>query len=129
MVLERQLTKMDSTVSGFEKQLTDDGAIPDKPSAIQTSTQEIQVKTLFILSLVECNYVATSNVWITNLDYIPRVMTLDYLSIFFFLLMVKMYLFKFATCVFFQQTMVFVFINPFKVMQLHITSRVLKSYV
>lgn len=77
MVLERQLTKMDSTVSGFEKQLTDDGAIPDKPSAIQTSTQEIQVKTLFILSLVECNYVATSNVWITNLDYIPRVMTLD----------------------------------------------------
>ncbi|KAK7144567.1 hypothetical protein R3I94_010857 [Phoxinus phoxinus] len=42
MVLERQLTKMDSTVSGFEKQLTDDCAIPDKPSAIQTSTQDIQ---------------------------------------------------------------------------------------
>uniref|UniRef100_A0A673I8P2 Envoplakin-like n=1 Tax=Sinocyclocheilus rhinocerous TaxID=307959 RepID=A0A673I8P2_9TELE len=42
MVLERQLRKMDSTVSGFEKQLSDDGAIPDKPSAIQIHTQEIQ---------------------------------------------------------------------------------------
>jgi len=66
MVLERQLTKMDSTVSGFEKQLTDDGAIPDKPSAIQTSTQEIQVKTLSNLSLVECNY---DNVF---LDYLSK---------------------------------------------------------
>lgn len=43
MVLEGQLRKMDSTVSDFEKQLSDDGAIPDKPSAIQTRTQEIQV--------------------------------------------------------------------------------------
>ncbi|XP_056315758.1 envoplakin a [Danio aesculapii] len=42
MVLERQLRQMDNTVSGFEKQLSDDGAIPDKPSAIQTRTQEIQ---------------------------------------------------------------------------------------
>ncbi|KAK2889068.1 hypothetical protein Q8A67_014443 [Cirrhinus molitorella] len=42
MVLERQLQKMDSTISGFEKQLSDDGAIPDKTSAIQTRTQEIQ---------------------------------------------------------------------------------------
>lgn len=43
MVLEGQLRKMDSTVSDFEKQLSDDGAIPDKPSAIQARTQEIQV--------------------------------------------------------------------------------------
>uniref|UniRef100_A0A8C1EQ72 Envoplakin a n=1 Tax=Cyprinus carpio carpio TaxID=630221 RepID=A0A8C1EQ72_CYPCA len=42
MVLERQLRKMDSTVSGFEKQLSDDDAIPDRPSAIQIRTQEIQ---------------------------------------------------------------------------------------
>ncbi|KAK9973164.1 hypothetical protein ABG768_023907 [Culter alburnus] len=42
MVLEGQLRKMDSTVSDFEKQLSDDGAIPDKPSAIQARTQEIQ---------------------------------------------------------------------------------------
>ncbi|XP_016377128.1 envoplakin a [Sinocyclocheilus rhinocerous] len=42
MVLERQLRKMDSTVSGFEKQLSDDGAITDKPSDIQIHTQEIQ---------------------------------------------------------------------------------------
>lgn len=42
MVLERQLRQLDTTVSGFEKQLSDDGAIPDKPSAIQTHTQEIQ---------------------------------------------------------------------------------------
>ncbi|XP_016101240.1 envoplakin a isoform X1 [Sinocyclocheilus grahami] len=42
MVLERQLRKMDSTVSGFEKQLSDDGAITGKPSDIQIHTQEIQ---------------------------------------------------------------------------------------
>ncbi|XP_043097600.1 envoplakin a [Puntigrus tetrazona] len=42
MVLERQLRKMDSTVSGFEKQLSDDGAIPDKSTALQSRTQEIQ---------------------------------------------------------------------------------------
>lgn len=54
MVLERQLRKMDSTVSGFEKQLSDDDAIPDRPSAIQIRTQEIQVKTHFILNLVGC---------------------------------------------------------------------------
>lgn len=60
MVLEGQLRKMDSTVSGFEKQLSDDGAIPDKPSAIQTCTQDIQVRKLFILNLVQCNSVATS---------------------------------------------------------------------
>ncbi len=53
MVLEKQLRKIDSTVSGFEKQLSDDGVIPDKPSAIQIRTQEIQVNTYFILNLVE----------------------------------------------------------------------------
>ncbi|XP_073707638.1 envoplakin a [Garra rufa] len=42
MALERQLRNMDSTISGFEKQLSDDGTIPDKTSAIQTRTQEIQ---------------------------------------------------------------------------------------
>ncbi len=60
MVLERQLRKIDSTVSGFEKQLSDDGVIPDKPSAIQIRTQEIQVNTYFILNLVERILITTS---------------------------------------------------------------------
>lgn len=54
MVLERQLRQLDTTVSGFEKQLSDDGAIPDKPSAIQTHTQEIQVKSISTMKYLCC---------------------------------------------------------------------------
>ncbi|XP_051996354.1 envoplakin a [Xyrauchen texanus] len=42
MDLEKQLRKMDNTVSGFEKQLSNDSAIPDAPSAIQNGVQEVQ---------------------------------------------------------------------------------------
>ncbi|XP_073727004.1 envoplakin a isoform X1 [Misgurnus anguillicaudatus] len=42
MVLEKQLKKMDSNVTGYEKKLSNDSAIPDVPSAIQTRAQELQ---------------------------------------------------------------------------------------
>lgn len=42
MVLERQIKNMDNTVTGFEKKLSEDSAIPDIPSAFQTRTQETQ---------------------------------------------------------------------------------------
>lgn len=45
MDLERQLKNMDSTVTGFEKKLSNDSAIPDTSSAIQTRAQETQVTT------------------------------------------------------------------------------------
>lgn len=45
MTLERQLKNMDSTVTGFERKLSEDSAIPDTRSAIQTRAQETQVTT------------------------------------------------------------------------------------
>lgn len=45
MVLERQIKNMDNTVTGFEKKLSEDSAIPDIPSAIQTRAQDTQVTT------------------------------------------------------------------------------------
>lgn len=41
--LENQIKKVDGIVSGFEKDLSSDGPIPDEPNAIQAHTQEIQV--------------------------------------------------------------------------------------
>ncbi|KAL4648027.1 envoplakin [Arapaima gigas] len=40
--LENQIKKVDTIISGFEKQLSNDKTIPDVPNAIQTRTQEIQ---------------------------------------------------------------------------------------
>ncbi|XP_034747808.1 envoplakin a [Etheostoma cragini] len=40
--LERQIKKVDGLVSGFEKNLSEDGSIPDGPSAIQARTEDIQ---------------------------------------------------------------------------------------
>ncbi|XP_059196303.1 envoplakin a [Centropristis striata] len=40
--LERQIKKVDGLVSGFEKKLSDDTAIPDVPNAIQARTDDIQ---------------------------------------------------------------------------------------
>ncbi|XP_036392249.1 envoplakin a [Megalops cyprinoides] len=40
--LENQIKKVDGIVSGFEKQLATDAAVPDAPNAIQARTQEIQ---------------------------------------------------------------------------------------
>ncbi|XP_058496226.1 envoplakin a [Solea solea] len=40
--LERQLQKVDGLVSGFEKNLSEDGPIPDQPNAIQNSIRDIQ---------------------------------------------------------------------------------------
>ncbi|XP_074486683.1 envoplakin a [Sebastes fasciatus] len=40
--LENQIKKVDGLVSGFEKKLSDDGPIPDVPSAIQARAEDIQ---------------------------------------------------------------------------------------
>ncbi|XP_071383533.1 envoplakin a [Centroberyx affinis] len=40
--LESQIKKVDGIVSGFEKKLSEDGAIPDAPNAIPSQAQEIQ---------------------------------------------------------------------------------------
>ncbi|KPP79310.1 envoplakin-like [Scleropages formosus] len=40
--LENQIKKVDTMISGFEKQLSNDSTIPDLPNATQTRTQEIQ---------------------------------------------------------------------------------------
>ncbi|XP_049425847.1 envoplakin a [Epinephelus fuscoguttatus] len=40
--LERQIKKVDGLVSGFEKNLSDDGPIPDVPNAIQTRADDLQ---------------------------------------------------------------------------------------
>ncbi|KAG5853745.1 hypothetical protein ANANG_G00029530 [Anguilla anguilla] len=40
--LENQIKKVDGFVSGFEKKLAADSAIPDAPNSIQTRTQELQ---------------------------------------------------------------------------------------
>lgn len=43
MFLEKQIQKVDGVVSGFENQLAKDATILDKPSALQTCNQELQV--------------------------------------------------------------------------------------
>ncbi|XP_062402338.1 envoplakin a [Sardina pilchardus] len=40
--LENQIKKVDGIVSGLEKELCEDGVIPDKPNAIPTRLQEVQ---------------------------------------------------------------------------------------
>ncbi|XP_041958967.1 envoplakin a isoform X1 [Alosa sapidissima] len=40
--LESQIKKVDGIVSGLEKELCEDGVIPDKPNAIQTRLREVQ---------------------------------------------------------------------------------------
>ncbi|XP_070683693.1 envoplakin a [Pempheris klunzingeri] len=40
--LEGQIKKVDGLVSGFEKQLSEDGPIPDAPNTIQARTEDIQ---------------------------------------------------------------------------------------
>lgn len=40
--LENQISKVDGLVSGWEKDLSDDGAIPDSPNAIPKRLQEVQ---------------------------------------------------------------------------------------
>ena len=48
--LERQINKVDGLVSGFEQKLSDDGPIPDVPSAVQIRADDIQVrKSAFII--------------------------------------------------------------------------------
>uniref|UniRef100_A0A3P8RT65 Envoplakin a n=1 Tax=Amphiprion percula TaxID=161767 RepID=A0A3P8RT65_AMPPE len=42
--LENQIKKVDGLVSGFEKELSEDGPISDTPHAIQARTDDIQVK-------------------------------------------------------------------------------------
>ena len=43
MNLENQIKKVDGIVSGFEKQLSNDGAISDTPNALHNRTQNLQV--------------------------------------------------------------------------------------
>ncbi|XP_028260646.1 envoplakin a [Parambassis ranga] len=40
--LESQIKKVDGLVSGFEKKLSEDGPIPDRPNAIQARSEDIQ---------------------------------------------------------------------------------------
>lgn len=42
--LEGQIKKVDGLVSGFEKNLSKDGAIPDVPNAIKSHAVDIQVR-------------------------------------------------------------------------------------
>ena len=44
MFLENQIKKVDTMISGFEQQLVKNDVIPDEPNAIQTSTQQLQVR-------------------------------------------------------------------------------------
>lgn len=41
--LVNQMKKVDGLVSGFEKNLSEDGPIPDEPNAIKNHIQDIQV--------------------------------------------------------------------------------------
>ncbi|XP_028267450.1 envoplakin-like [Parambassis ranga] len=43
MFLGKQIQKVDGIISGFEEQLAKDGAILDKPNALQTRNQQLQV--------------------------------------------------------------------------------------
>ena len=43
MNLENQIKKVDGMVSGFEKELSKDGAISDAPNALQNRMQDLQV--------------------------------------------------------------------------------------
>uniref|UniRef100_A0A672YTR1 Uncharacterized protein n=1 Tax=Sphaeramia orbicularis TaxID=375764 RepID=A0A672YTR1_9TELE len=46
--LENQIKKVDGILSGFEKDLSSDGPIPDEPNAIQARAQEIQQKSVIV---------------------------------------------------------------------------------
>lgn len=41
--LEKQIQKVDGVVSGFEEQLAKDAIVLDKPNALQTCNQQLQV--------------------------------------------------------------------------------------
>lgn len=49
--LLNQMKKVDGLVSGFEKNLSEDGPIPDEPNAIKKHIQDIQVSKIVTCAL------------------------------------------------------------------------------
>lgn len=43
MFLEKQMKRVDGIISGFEEQLAKDGTILDKPNALPSRKQQLQV--------------------------------------------------------------------------------------
>lgn len=60
--LENQIKKVDGLVSGFEKNLSEDGPITDVPNAIQARADDIKVRTLVKLNHIHATFFLPTSV-------------------------------------------------------------------